>query len=289
MIDPKLWQNEQFGTLSILGKITFIGLFSQADDEGRGKGSPLYLKAVLFPYNETLKSKEIECACEEIAKSDLSVIFYKSKEDARVYYQIVTWGKWQFINRPTPSTIPEYNDDTMELLFNDNSMSIQGALTPNMNKNKKENKKENKNINNMSNEIDLIDERFSRFWLKYNNKIGSKAKCEQWFRTHKVSEELLTTMLKAIELDDRLREEAKLDGKFYPEKPFPQTWLNQKRWEALLENATQFDFKTRNTNGRENIPTNQEQSLDATESAIDNELDIQAMFKEIENYRKGDK
>lgn len=37
MIDPSIWINEDFGTLSNLAKLVFIGLFSLADDEGRRK------------------------------------------------------------------------------------------------------------------------------------------------------------------------------------------------------------------------------------------------------------
>ena len=37
MIDPSMWINEDFGTLSTLAKLVFIGLFSSADDEGRRK------------------------------------------------------------------------------------------------------------------------------------------------------------------------------------------------------------------------------------------------------------
>ena len=38
MIDPNIWDSEDFSKLSILGRLLFIGMFSNADDEGRGKG-----------------------------------------------------------------------------------------------------------------------------------------------------------------------------------------------------------------------------------------------------------
>lgn len=49
MIDPNIWDSEDFGKLSDLSKLVFIGLFSLADDEGRGRCNPGYLKSKLFP------------------------------------------------------------------------------------------------------------------------------------------------------------------------------------------------------------------------------------------------
>ena len=60
MIDPNIWQSEDFGKLSLLAKIVFIGLFSNADDEGRGRANPVYLKSTLFPYEESMRSADIE-------------------------------------------------------------------------------------------------------------------------------------------------------------------------------------------------------------------------------------
>jgi len=52
MIDPSIWTNEKFGTLSTLAQVLFIGMISNADDEGRLKASSKYIKAVILPYSE---------------------------------------------------------------------------------------------------------------------------------------------------------------------------------------------------------------------------------------------
>ena len=51
MIDPGIWQSEDFSKLSTLAKLVFIGLFSNADDEGRGRAKAAYIKSTLFPYD----------------------------------------------------------------------------------------------------------------------------------------------------------------------------------------------------------------------------------------------
>lgn len=142
MIDPSIWINEDFGTLTNLAKLVFIGLFSMADDEGRGKASPAYIKAVLFPYNDDLRVADIDKALSEIS-SKMSVIFYSCDENK--YYTLTSWDTWQKIDKPTPSQIPAYEKDNKDirLLFDEHSTSTRRIVAPNKNKKRIE---ENKNI-----------------------------------------------------------------------------------------------------------------------------------------------
>ena len=134
MIDPSIWQSEDFGKLSNLAKIVFIGLFSLADDEGRGRANPMYLKSNLFPYNEDMRSADIEKALLEIS-SNMSVIFYSC--DGSSYYSLLSWDTFQKIDRPSQSKIPEYNENTMELLFDEHSTNNRRTIAPNKNKNRR--------------------------------------------------------------------------------------------------------------------------------------------------------
>ena len=104
MIDPNIWQSEDFSKLSTLAKLVFIGLFSQADDEGRGRAKPIYIKSILFPYDEKVRLIDIETALSEIALN-LSVTFY-SVGNGNEYYSLNNWENWQTIDKPKPSKIP---------------------------------------------------------------------------------------------------------------------------------------------------------------------------------------
>ena len=103
MIDPGIWQSEDFARLSTLAKLVFIGLFSNADDEGRGRANALYLKSILFPYDEKLRAADMEKTLQEIA-SHMSVTFYT--HDEKEYYVLESWNSFQTINKPTASKIP---------------------------------------------------------------------------------------------------------------------------------------------------------------------------------------
>lgn len=138
MIDPSMWINEDFGTLSTLAKLVFIGLFSIADDEGRGKASPAYIKAVLFPYNDDLRIADVEKALLEIS-SKMSVIFYSCDENK--YYTLTSWNRWQKIDKPSESQIPIYDETNQKirLLFDEGSTNIRRTFAP---KRKEEKRKE---------------------------------------------------------------------------------------------------------------------------------------------------
>ena len=146
MVDPNIWQSEDFGKLSNLAKIVFIGLFSLADDEGRGRANPMYLKSSLFPYNEDLRSTDIEKTLFEIS-SNMSVIFYSY--NGSNYYELLSWDVFQKIDRPTPSQIPAFDENKTEIrrVFDESSTSNQRVFAPNRiekNKNRiEDNKKEN--------------------------------------------------------------------------------------------------------------------------------------------------
>lgn len=105
MIDPGIWESEDFSKLSILARLVWIGLFSNADDAGRGKANPAYIKSQIFAYDE-VDLQDIKTALDEI-KNTMSINFYEV--DGKRYYQLESWDKFQTINRPSPSQIPSKN------------------------------------------------------------------------------------------------------------------------------------------------------------------------------------
>lgn len=109
MIDPGIWTSEDFSNLSMLARLIWVGLISNADDEGRGKANTAYLKSQLFPYDDELSLKKIDTALKEI-EATMSIKFYEV--EGKKYYQLTKWQKFQTINRPTPSQIPQPKSET---------------------------------------------------------------------------------------------------------------------------------------------------------------------------------
>lgn len=103
VISPEIWQSEDFNKLSLLARLTFIGLFSNADDEGRGRAKAAYVKSTVFPYDDGMRVADIDKALSEIA-SNVSVTFYA--HDGNEYYSLDNWSEWQKVERATPSKLP---------------------------------------------------------------------------------------------------------------------------------------------------------------------------------------
>jgi len=327
IIEPDIWKDEKFGCLSLLGKVVYIGLFSNSDDEGRGYASPRYLKATLLPYDDFTKIEDVEYACREIVSLKMKIIFYKT--DEKIYYQFLKYREWQRPEKPTPSKIPAYDGKTHELQFgeysttirrlfddysttirkddenadgyskNDLSLSSKDLSIKELSIKEYDLKKKNtqkKKPDLVENDVksyekqdlllddDVFIQRFNRFWSAYGNKKGSKAKCLQWFKTRKVSEKLLNDMLLAIDIDNNARQQAIANNKFYPEKPFPQTWINQRRWETILENASSVASNEQVDGGNENIsPT---PNLGLTGQGNQQEIDIDKLIADYEAEKK---
>ena len=103
MISPEIWESQDFSQLSDVAKIVFISLFSHADDEGRGRADPTFIKNITFPYDENRRVADIKSALSEIARC-MSVRFYSV--NGIEYYIMKSWERWQKVEKPTKSKFP---------------------------------------------------------------------------------------------------------------------------------------------------------------------------------------
>lgn len=103
MISPEIWESQNFSALSDSAKIVFISLFSHADDEGRGRAEPSFVKSSTFPYDENRRVADIKSALSEIARS-MSVQFYSV--NGIEFYFMTSWKRWQKIDKPSKSKLP---------------------------------------------------------------------------------------------------------------------------------------------------------------------------------------
>ena len=104
MLSPDIWESSSFSKLSDFAKLVFIGLISNADDSGKGKANPSYIRSRLFPNDEERRITDIKKALSEIALT-MSIILYEVNGDS--FYLLTNWARWQKIDRPTPSKIPD--------------------------------------------------------------------------------------------------------------------------------------------------------------------------------------
>lgn len=107
MIDPNFWTDEKLGECTIQERLLFIGLISNADDEGYGRANPKLLKSLIFPYDD-LRASDLEKWLSQLGVLDMIVLF---KYNGQTYYNIPNFLKYQTINKPTKSILPHIEDE----------------------------------------------------------------------------------------------------------------------------------------------------------------------------------
>lgn len=103
MIDPDLWADRKLGQLSDGARLLFIGMFSNADDEGRLTGDPVDLKRLIFGFSKKTP-EQVAAHLEELAPTCKHLLLYEI--DGEKYAAFLKWPEYQYIQRPKASRIP---------------------------------------------------------------------------------------------------------------------------------------------------------------------------------------
>ena len=99
-----------------------------------------------------------------------------------------------------------------------------------------------------------IDELFEKFWETYPKKVGRKA-AHKAFVKLKPNEELLKTMISAIDRAMGMEQWQKDNGQFIPN---PTTWINQERWKDEIVVVVPISKNNRYTATRDKKYTEEE-------------------------------
>lgn len=102
MIDPDLWADERVLTLPWPAVGFYIGLISNADDEGRMVWSASQLRAKIAPRDDVTVAKVDEF----MEAVDLAGLVHTYVVDSKTYAFLPSWARHQKIKHPTASRIP---------------------------------------------------------------------------------------------------------------------------------------------------------------------------------------
>ncbi|WP_240923482.1 hypothetical protein [Paenibacillus sp. RUD330] len=103
MIDPSFWEDEKLGELSPSVRLLFMGLISQADDEGRLKGHPGLVKSLIYPYDMDITPQSVDEWLNQLASRKMILRY---EVDSQKYILLNNFKKHQTINRPQESKLP---------------------------------------------------------------------------------------------------------------------------------------------------------------------------------------
>ena len=115
MLHLKLWTSEQFGKLSDKAKLLYVGLITLADDDGRLKGNPAYLRGQIFPYDEKLSVTDVLQLRNEIVLNGLITVY---SIDGFEYIEHPKWKDYQVIRKDLykESQLPSRNKSVTKSL-----------------------------------------------------------------------------------------------------------------------------------------------------------------------------
>src|SRR3990172_2184332 len=102
MLDSAIWANENFASLPPMARLLQIGIVSFADDQGRMKAHPVYLRSQIFPYDD-MDAESITIWLTMLAAHETVVLY---EVDGKQYLQLVNWWKYQTPAFAAPSHYP---------------------------------------------------------------------------------------------------------------------------------------------------------------------------------------
>ena len=106
MVDPSYWSNPKAREVGIYAWTLFGAMWSIADDAGRLRDEPHFIKGTCLPQYDhatTTRTKRWLDSLETIG------VIHRYSVGGSKYIQIAQWNKYQKVNRPSPSTIPPPN------------------------------------------------------------------------------------------------------------------------------------------------------------------------------------
>lgn len=103
MIDPDFWTDEKLGDCTRDERLLFMGLISNADDEGRGRANAKLVKSTIFPYDEDLNSGLINTMLKELDTKNIVQLYIADQQE---FYFIKNFKKHQVINKKQTSKLP---------------------------------------------------------------------------------------------------------------------------------------------------------------------------------------
>jgi hypothetical protein len=101
-VKPSFFKSLTVTALPKPTRLTWIGLWTYADDAGRGVDDARLIKAELWPLDDDYTAKKVEKDM-QLLEANGSIRRYVV--DGRRYFAVVEW-KHQRIDKPTPSTLP---------------------------------------------------------------------------------------------------------------------------------------------------------------------------------------
>ena len=104
MIDPDFWNDSRVKRLTPIERLLFIGMVSQADDDGRLLADTAFLRSKVFPYDD-FTLEDITSMRDHILETNPNLQLYQNAGEDYLYFR--KWPRYQKPSHPQPSKLPK--------------------------------------------------------------------------------------------------------------------------------------------------------------------------------------
>lgn len=143
-------------------RLTFIGLWTHCDDEGRCVAEARLVKAALWPLDDDIDTRTIEKHLAYLEDAGLVSLYHVSR---RRYLQVSGWKEHQSISKPRPSDLPSIDEAEAPPEPSSTSPGTLPEPSPQEGKGKEQGKERDRSAG---------DEGFDDFWAVYPKRNGRK-------------------------------------------------------------------------------------------------------------------
>jgi len=232
-IKPEFFTSLTVADLTPVQRLTFIGLWTHSDDEGRCVDDARLIKAAIWPLDDRTTS-DVEDDLKALSESSLILRYTLNRKH---YLAVRGWAEHQKINRPTPSKLPPPPSAPIPgpTCGDEDSRTPHGGLGEDSlaeRKGKEQGKEQGTGKGTPSpppagSASDDPGPAFDEFWSRYPRKAGKSEAAKSWVKTMKAGVDS-SLLLAAVKAHADYHQAVKTEQQFIPHA---STWLNQKRYE----------------------------------------------------------
>ncbi|CAN5421591.1 hypothetical protein BH09ACT9_BH09ACT9_00290 [soil metagenome] len=265
-IKPGFFRSYDVSKLSYRARLTWIGLWTYVDDEGRGRYDARIIKGELWALEDDVTWQDVEADLMELSRS-AHIQLYESS--GRQYLAIPTWLEHQVISRPSKSKFPDPADCEIRVItgqegtLTEDSLSTHGALPAGSGTGNREEEREMEEEREPSPpakvNLDAMFDQAYASWPKKTEREPSKAK----FKSLCVKHDPAWLQSKIIEFGQAYA--ATTQKNFVPALV---VWLNRSRWTDELPTAQSGEHKK---------PTSEERARETLNVPFDPEDEIRGI------------
>lgn len=229
-IKPGFFRSHDVSKLSYRARLTWVGLWTYVDDEGRGLDDARIIKGDLWTLEDEVTWREVE---EDLMELSLSGHVVRYEVNGRRFLMIPKWLDHQVISRPSKSKFPAPNPATIreEEHFTEDSVSVHGANTAGRGTGNREREEEKERELSLVATKPNLDELFESAWSRWPKKVDrSDARKRFGTASKKMRPDVLVDRI--VDFGDAYS--ATTEKQFVPALG---SWLHRERWTDELPSA----------------------------------------------------